>query len=175
MVPTPAKHTTTPLPRIIHVSLEGITHMKEFIPWVLFSEPADIHRSNINQNLANWRAAAWVGVSSMNFWANPERASEVVQFIHGSLSLYILKMSYFRVLWIICSVCLSLQAPFPAMVWPLVFPLPCWVNNVQELLKLGLTFIFLHHGQVVIESSQAGPEVFVTQAPYQILIKMSEE
>lgn len=71
--------------------------------------------------------------------------------------------------------CLSLQDPFPAPVWPLAYFLPPWVDSIQEFLKLGLRFTFLHHGQVVIESSQAGPEIFVTQGPCQILIKLSKE
>lgn len=57
----------------------------------------------------------------------------------------------------------------------LVLFLPPWIHSIQELLKLGLMFILLHHGQVVIESSQAGPELFVSQAPCQILIKVSKE
>lgn len=58
---------------------------------------------------------------------------------------------------------------------PSVSFLPPWIDDIQELLKLGLRFIVLHHGQVVVESSEAGPEISVTQAPRQILIKMSEE
>lgn len=61
------------------------------------------------------------------------------------------------------------------MVSCLVLFLPPWINSIQELLKLGLRFILLHHRQVIIEPPQAGPEVFVAQAACQILIKMSEE
>lgn len=67
------------------------------------------------------------------------------------------------------------QDLFPAMVWALVFLLPPWINSIQEFLKLGLRFTLLHHGQVVIEPSQAGPEIFVTQATCQILIKVPKE
>ena len=70
---------------------------------------------------------------------------------------------------------LSPQALFSAMVWPLVVFLPPWINDIQKFFKLWFRFTLLHHGQVVIESSQAGPEIFVTQAPCQILIKVSKE
>lgn len=61
------------------------------------------------------------------------------------------------------------------MLWALVFLLPFWINSIQEFLKLGLGFTLLHHGQVVIEPSQAGPEIFVTHATCQILIKVPKE
>lgn len=70
--------------------------------------------------------------------------------------------------------CFSFQVPFPTMVWPLVFLLPSWIDGIKKFLKLGLRFTLLYHGQVVIESSQTGPKIFMTQVPCQILIKMSK-
>lgn len=74
------------------------------------------------------------------------------------------------------TLCASPSKP-PSLLWsdPLVLFLPPWIHSIQELLKLGLMFILLHHGQIVIESPQAGQELFVSQVPCQILIKVSKE
>lgn len=128
-----------------------------------------------NRDWGNDRGWAWVGVSAMDLWANPAR--------HQNLPNSHRIVCVFLFLWWVGKaflgsfypLYLSLQTPTPMMVWPLVFFLPPRIDDIQELLKLGLRFILLHHGQVVIEPSQAGPEIFVAQSPGQILIKMSEE
>lgn len=89
--------------------------MQGLFSQVPFSEPAEIHTSNINI-IAYWhncRACAWVGVSAINFWSNPGRAPKAVQFIYGNLHLLIFKMSQFHVLWIILLSVLVPPRPIP--------------------------------------------------------------